>query len=115
MTRFLDGPAVTKTLCIRRAPAFLRVVVDDHASGGVDALDQLEDEPTASERLFAYQLTERPGGMFVNAKGSRGGFFPIATYRLVAIQPDDATMRNNASWAQWTEDNRALVKHLFKP
>lgn len=49
MIEFLDGPAGNKTLELRRAPVYLRVVID--ADGNIDALDQLDDRPKEDERI----------------------------------------------------------------
>ena len=64
MTTFQDGPAKGKILMLKRAARFLRVVVD--GSGTVDALDQLDDQPGADEKIYAYEITARPGMMHIH-------------------------------------------------
>jgi hypothetical protein len=101
MTKFLDGPAKGKTLMLKRAPVFLRVV---EFGGEIDALDQLEDVPQLNEKLTAYTLVARPGVAFVDCTKCRGAY-PIATYHLVKDQPSDAVMRINGNWSNWCEEN----------
>lgn len=98
MTSFTNGPAQGQHLMLKRAPLFLRVV---EAAGKFDALDQLSDEPESGERLFAYRQVGEPGMVHLNRGRGHGGFYTIATYTLVAPQPDDATMRDTAAWQAW--------------
>lgn len=105
MTTFVDGPAHGKTLMLHRAALFLRVVVN--AKGDIDGLDQPDDEPKKDELIFLYVITKQPGHMHINARGGRGGFYPIAEYRYVAEQPADADMRTKAKWHTWVEANHS--------
>lgn len=101
MTTFTDGPAKGQTLSLRRAPVFLRVT---EAAGKFDALDQLEDTPEPHETLHAYVLASKPGSMHLCVRGKNraaGGFYPLATYKLVENPPTDAVMR--AQWRAWTD------------
>lgn len=103
MTRFLDGPAMGTTLFLRRAPHYLRVVQGPDgptAPGTVDALDQLDDTPSASERITAYEMVGEPGYMHVRMRKG-GGVYRGGTYRMVAEQPDDATLRDAGLWRAW--------------
>ena len=59
MIQFLDGPAAGHPMRLRRAPIFLRVVVDEK-TGEVDALDQINDSPRPGEAMHAYRITEKP-------------------------------------------------------
>ena len=110
MTTFQDGPAKGRTLMLKRAPIFLRVVVD--ARGKWDALDQVDDEPAADEKLYAYQLAENPGHCHINAGRGRGGFYPMARYCLISPQPAESEMRTTLAWIKWVEDHKhtAIVK-----
>ena len=103
MTTFIAGPADKITLALRRSPMFLRVVRDTE-TGNVDALDQLSDKPEPGEEVFVYIQTERHGMVHINArdkKGRRcGGFFPMAKYKLLEPQPDQATVRGPL-WPAW--------------
>lgn len=100
MTRFLDGPAQSAKLMLRRAAYWLRVT---ECAGKIDALDQPEDTPNANEKLYAYMIAEKPSTCHVRMSGGRGGFYPIAVYRLSPVQPTDAQMRDTAAWKAWTE------------
>lgn len=100
MTRFEDGPAKGQVLMLKRAPYFLRVT---EADGKWDALDQLDDEPSLSERLFAYELMGKPGVVFMRP----GGTYPAALYRFVERQPTDLQMRDGRAWALWVEGTAA--------
>jgi hypothetical protein len=104
MTTFEDGPAKGQKLLLHRAPRFLRVTCDGEHW---DVLDQLEDVPKASEKLFAYELTTNPGMCHINA-GKRSGFYTIANYRLITEQPTNLVMRcrDNEAWRQWCLDEQ---------
>lgn len=82
---------------LRRAVKFLRVV---ESGGKFDALDQLTDTPRPEETIYAYEVVGEVGMMHLNKRGG-GGFYPIATYRLVTSQPTDAQMRRNDAWRDW--------------
>lgn len=98
MTTFEDGPAKGQKLMLRNAPQFLRVVVEN---GKFDALDQHNDMPRQTEALYAYELTAQPGLVHINGGKGRHGFYPVANYRLVKLQPTDAQMRNRGEWILW--------------
>ncbi len=110
MTTFEDGPAKGQTLMLHRATIFLRVVVDDKASGMLwDALDQPDDVPKATEKLYAYQCTGVRGSAFVDGRdpktGKRfGNRVPITSYKLVKPQPTDAEMRSTFGWQKWCKE-----------
>lgn len=107
MTTFTNGPAASATLWLKRAPLFLRVTKGP--TGEFDALDQLSDTPKADEAIFAYRRVGRSGSVHINArKNGRhcGGFFTTATYEIVPIQPDDATMRDTAKWREWCVEHK---------
>jgi hypothetical protein len=67
VTGSVNAPAGGATLSLRRAPLYVRVVID-RESGRVDALDRLGDEPRESEDVDVHWL--RPGRS-VRADGSR--------------------------------------------
>jgi hypothetical protein len=106
VTTFLDGPAAEKRLMLKRGPFLLRVTV---AGSEVDALDQPNDEPCQDEQLFAYRMEGEPGRCHLNFGGGRGGWYVIATYRLITEQPSDAVMRSNSDWSNWCEQNAAAL------
>lgn len=96
------------TLELKRTPKFLRFVFDPKANKW-DALDQLDDEPRPEEHLFAARLVDT-GSLHVDGyrDGKRcGWWYRTATYELVNLQPDDATMRNRAAWQKWATEANA--------
>lgn len=102
MTKFEDGPASGKVLALRRAPLLLRVV-RDRETGAIDALDQLADEPKASEEVIVYVQTENRGMVHINRGRHGSGWFTIATYKLHEPQPDQVTVRG-ALWPAWATE-----------
>jgi len=100
MTSFIDGPAKGQHLMLKRAARFIRVVDE---VGKWDALDQPEDTPKATEKIYAYQVHGDVRACHINRGGGRGGFYPIAEYRFIVDQPDDATMRDADRWRAWCE------------
>ena len=105
MTTFLDGPAQGKTLMLRRAPYFLRVT---HGPRGLDALDQIGDEPTSKETVTVY--VRQPGavekGVHLNCgKNGGSGWYCVASYKHSENQPTDAEMRGNTRWRAWCQAN----------
>lgn len=103
MTRFTDGPAQGKTLLLARAPLFLRAVISSEVT--IDALDRIDDQPRANERIVVYRRIGKPGSSHVlstDRRGRRqGSWYSAATYALHCNQPDDSTVRNAESWQQW--------------
>jgi hypothetical protein len=98
MTKFVDGPAVDKTLMLKRSPLFLRVV---ECNGIFDALDQPSDTPSRNETIWAYRLAMHHGSVHINRGRNGSGFYEMADYKLVAVQPADATMRDGDAWEAW--------------
>lgn len=102
MSKFIDGPAAGVTLELRRAPVFLRVVIDP--AGKVDALDQLDDTPAANEKIFVYRIDPKTlfrAHVCRRSKGQRSGWIESGDYRLHPSQPGDA-VRETAAWQEWT-------------
>jgi hypothetical protein len=114
MTSFTNGPAQDQTLMLKRAPIFLRVVQDN--AGKFDALDQPEDTPRPGEKLYAYRIREKPGGchLSIRCRGKRGGgFYTIASYELVEVQPDQAFMADANHWGAWCHA-QILPPHVLR-
>jgi len=85
MSKFLDGPASGTTLMLRRAPIMLRAVCGPN--GEWDALDQLDDDPKADERIVVYVMVGVPMNFHVCARRSKGsGFYSAGDYRVLADQ-----------------------------
>jgi len=99
MITFHDGPASGSCLDLRRAPVFLRVVIDD--DGTIDALDQLDDAPKATEQIYVYRLDGPPGQGFLCSRGKGCRTFVVADYRFWCKQPRDSEARTNAAWREW--------------
>jgi hypothetical protein len=111
MIRFLDGPAKEAKLTLRRTPVYLRVVCDPNEKW--DALDQLTDTPASNEKLFAYKIVSHDGAAFVDGRDSKTGkrfgyCAQLASYSVVADQPDEATMRDAAKWRAWIEKRESV-------
>lgn len=80
MTTFVDGPAKGKNLSLKRAPRFLRVVCEGSTW---DALDQPDDTPKETEKLFAYEIVGEPYRVHLHCSGGRGGFYQCGSYKSV--------------------------------
>ena len=99
MSTFIKGPAEGQLLMLRRAPRFLRVVVDTSLKW--DALDQLEDHPAANEAIHVYEICSAPCYIHLSAKGPAGGNYITAEYRYVEPPPADSKVRDNKAWRAW--------------
>lgn len=109
MIRFLDGPADGTELSLRRAPRFLRVVVD--AKGRIDALDLLDDVAGAGETVHVYQgdvdtLMALPDDIFVCTSGP-GGLRQAGGAEGVYRHRGDVEgepLRDTATWRSWVTE-----------
>src|ERR1035437_8636798 len=81
----LDGPAKGKYFSIRRAPIYLRMVVD-RKTGAKAALDQLDDEPTPDELVSVYVQQSFAGYTHVDLNIEKGDFrnYVNAIYQRVS-------------------------------
>lgn len=108
MSSFLNGPAAGRTLSIRRAPYLLRVVID-RTTGAVDALDQLDDDPSDTEDVYVYRLAAPPQQAHVCYGGRqrhRSGWFEFGIYQHVP-EADGAALRETAAWRAWAAEQHA--------
>ncbi len=105
MITFLDGPAEGARLNLRRAPIFLRVVLD--ASGEIDALDQLDDEPRPTEAIHVYSRTGPPSRGIACTRGHGCHPFVVAEYRYWQGQPSEDVLRNTEKWQAWCLERKA--------
>ena len=113
MVRLIDGPAADVELELRRAPEFLRVVINFNAE--VDALDQLDDEPKPSEKIYVYRLTGEPSHGIACSRGKGCKPFVAADYSLYRQQPPDWIVRNQENWRRWAmaaHDREARVQSI---
>ncbi len=105
MINFNGGPAGGVTLELRRAPLFLRVVIDE--GDNVDALDQLADKPRPNETVYVYRRTKYDGPMFLcgRSKGHGCRVVSMATYEyyLPVFQEESVDLRDTAGWRAWCE------------
>lgn len=102
MTRFHGGPANGQTLMLQNAPKFLRVTLATERGKVIfDALDEPDDKPLSTERLFAYELRGEVGRVHVNMGSKGGGWYTTAEYHFVANHPLDQEIRRNGDWYAW--------------
>ena len=102
-TSFINGPAGTQVLMLRRSPRFLRVIRS--AGGKWDALDHTDDLPYAGDTLYAYRRVGEPIVGCIDYRGGdgrrTGGRFSFARYAHVDPQPPDEVLRDTAAWQAW--------------
>ena len=101
MVTLSDGPCKGYYF-VRRAPLFLRAVLDK--MGETDVLDQLDDTPKASESVHIYEREGEAGWMHVRGRGF-SGFYACATYHHL---PDvvGQELRDNLTWQDWATKMR---------
>lgn len=98
MVEFIDGPA-QGVLMLKRAPLFLRAVVDN--KGDIDALDQPDDTPKKTEKIHVYKREGEFNRVHIRmSPRSASGFYMMAQYRYL---PDIAgeDFRDNSKWQAW--------------
>lgn len=96
MITLRGGPA-EGTYLVRRAPLYLRAVVD--ANGTKDVLDELSDIASPAESISVYRLVGKVGNVHVRtSKGA--GFYALAEYEHLA-DIDGEALRRNDDWAAW--------------
>lgn len=100
---FIDGPAAGRTLDLRRAPHFLRVVTAE--DGTVDALDQPTDEPAAGETIHVYVAEAGSfSTVYVCVRGRNagaGGRYESARYRHLAGLENTVGFADRDAWVGW--------------
>lgn len=96
MIRLIDGP-VAGTYMVKRAPLFLRAV-EDTVTGGKDVLDQLDDEPKATEQVFVYKLQGEAGWVHLNFGGGKGGYYATGKYKYLE---DGQALRETEAWRRY--------------
>lgn len=97
----LDGRE-QHALTVRRAPPFVRFVVEPGGSPR-DCLDQLDDEPKPGERVVAAKvMTEMPVHFKFSGKDkAKSGWYLCVHYNSVEPQPPEAVLRQTDLWWQW--------------
>jgi len=101
MTRFHGGPANDRILNLQRSPKLLRVTQE---GDNFDALDQPEDEPRPTEKIWLYERVGEPSFAFVDGSKFRGRC-AIADYRFVTAQPPEEDLRDGKKW--WAFNHKA--------
>ena len=96
MLQLVDGPC-EGTYFVKRAPNYLRAVLDD--KGEKDVLDLIEDTPRDSERVYVYKLDGEPGWMHIHGTKVHG-FYATGTYHYLP-EVDGESLRDNSKWQSW--------------
>lgn len=100
MMTLCDGPA-QGVYAVKRAPLYLRAVVDGEAK---DVLDQPDDAPRDGEAVYVYRRMGRAGRVHVNLGRRRGtGFYAIADYEYLP-GVDGEALRDNERWQAWVTE-----------
>lgn len=103
MLEFIDGPAAGQVLRLMRTPVLIRAV--SSPMGKWDALDQPDDVPSRREKIYVYQLVDKPTSMFIQCSPrSASGHYWCGKYRFLPDhQPADFILRDNGNWDAWCE------------
>lgn len=114
MISLLDGPAQGHYMA-RRAPLYLRAVVDEARPGLTggpkgDVLDQLDDTPTPTEKVYVYQRIGAVQQVHLNFGGRNPatGFYPNAQYTHLP-NVDGEALRDNNVWRTWCQGRKDQV------
>jgi hypothetical protein len=87
---------------VKRAPVFLRAV--KNGKGETDVLDQLDDMPKKTEKIYIYK---RVGGFtdihVLMSPRSKSGWYVLANYNWIQ-EIDGEQYRDNATWQLWVAD-----------
>lgn len=98
MIKLHDGPA-KGVYPVKRAPLFLRAVVNAH-NGKNDVLDQLNDQPTRAEAISVYRRVGPAGVASVNL--GRKGCHIYATGEYIHLADvDGGSLRETEAWREW--------------
>ena len=106
--QLLDGPCKGDYL-VKRSPVFLRAVID--AKGEIDVLDQVEDTPKKTEKIYVYKrIGESTWCHIKMGKRSQSGYYALANYCYMP-DVDGEQLRDTAKWQIWvTEQQSSLSK-----
>lgn len=97
----LRGGPVEGTYAAKRAPVYLRGVVD--AEGERDVLDLLEDTPRAQEQVYVYRRVGEAGHVHLRMSGAArraSGFYALADYEYLP-DVDGEQVRERDAWHAW--------------
>lgn len=99
MLTLKDGP-VAGTYLVKRAPLFLRAVIDAKTNEK-DVLDALDDRPKSTEDVFVYERQGEASTIhLLMSPRSRSGFYVMAEYRL-RDDVDGKSVRGTEDWRAW--------------
>ena len=100
MIKLHDGPA-EGVYPVRRAPLYLRAVVNED-TGGKDVLDLLVDEPERADIISVYRRVGPAGTVHINMGGTRkgSGFYATGEYIHLA-DVDGGLFRETPAWQDW--------------
>jgi hypothetical protein len=104
MITLIGGPAAG-TYTVKRAPLYLRAVVDK-VTNDKDVLNELADEPSANEAVSVYKLEGDATPIHLKLSGTAkaaSGFYMLGKYKHLA-DVDGETLRETAAWRQWVAD-----------
>jgi hypothetical protein len=94
-----DGPC-KGTFMVKRAPVFLRAVID--GKGETDVLDQVEDMPKKDEKIYVYKRVGLENMCHIKmVKRSESGWYALADYWQIK-DVDGEQFRDNSQWQMWT-------------
>lgn len=101
------------TLCVLRAPRFLRFVAKGTDWKTLDVLDQLADVPAEGERVIVAERGERQvihwDGRAKNGR-RQSGWETSFTYTALADQPPQPVMRDTQNWRNWCLERQAAER-----
>lgn len=102
MMKLVDGPA-KGTYMVKRAPLYLRAVVND--KGGTDVLDQPSDSPLGNELVYVYSRIGEARNVHLSmADRRKSGFYAIAEYEWMdAVLGEE--LREKADWLEWCAEH----------
>ncbi len=104
MLTLIDGPVAGAYMC-RRAPIYLRAVIDRNAKGRDnrpkrDVLNEVSDTPEPDEEIHVYRIEGEPSSLFACGRGGLGGLYVRATYRHIADAHGES-LRATKDWRDW--------------
>jgi hypothetical protein len=102
MITLFGGPAAG-TYVVKRAPIYLRAVVDS-VSGEKDVLNELEDEPSANETVSVYKREGEASTVHLLMSPRKlSGFYALAKYKHLT-DVDGESLRETVVWQAWVAD-----------
>lgn len=112
MLNLLDGPCKGSFL-VKRAPEYLRAVID--GKGEANVLDLVDDTPEPTEKVHVYHI-EGTANWFhlLMSPRSKSGWYMMANYRHMP-EVDGEKLRDNTDWQKWAMAHFTGVKGVECP